>query len=309
MIRLEKLIIFFKKLRLGLMCMARINAPENRFSVKINKLYFLLPIFFTILISLIYSQFVLLAQPYSNSSRLTFEGYSEVFIALNIFAIAIVSAISLFIFFRILKTRREIALRILVATFIIGGMLSTLLFGKHIFILLNLESPLFLLVVAVVAYVGTYFAYLAFVEALSDRARNTLFVVCSGTLGSFLGVLVPMLPVIGVSLLLSVADLVLIHRNTVEKIVGEAEYEKLIMKVAFSNRDWGIGIGDLTCYSMVVSSSSVNYGVLVGGLSLLLIFIGSILSLVLAIRMVRIPGLPIAMVLGLLPSMALLFFF
>jgi hypothetical protein len=181
MITLEKLIIFFKKLRLGSNCMIKINASENRFSVKINKLYFLLPLFFTILISLIYAQFVLLAQTYSNSSALTLEGYSEVFIALNIFAIAIVSAISLFIFFHILKTRREVALRILVATFIIGGMLSTLLFGKHIFILLNLGSPLFLVVVALVAYVGTYFAYLAFVEALSDRARNTLFVVCSGT--------------------------------------------------------------------------------------------------------------------------------
>lgn len=171
----------------------------------------------------------MLAQPYSNSSTLTFEGCGEVFIALNIFAITITSAISLVIFFRILKTKREVALRILVATFIIGGMLSTLLFGKHIFILLNLESPLFLLVVAVVAYIGTYFAYLAFVEALSDRARNALFIVCSGTLGSFLGVLVPLLPVIGISLFLSVADIILISRNTVERIVGEAEYEKLIM--------------------------------------------------------------------------------
>jgi hypothetical protein len=238
-----------------------------------------------------------------------FEGYSEVFIALNILIIAIVSAISLLIFFRLLKTRKEVALRILVAAFIIGGMLSTLLFGKHIFILLNLESPLFLLVVAVVAYTGTYLAYLAFVETLSERARNMLFVVCSGTLGSFIGVLVPILLVIGISLLLSIADIILIHRDTVEKIVGETEYEKLIMRLAFSNRDWGIGIGDLTCYSMVVSSSSVNYGVLVGGLSLLLIFVGSILSLALAIKMVRIPGLPVAMVLGLLPSMALLFFF
>jgi hypothetical protein len=237
------------------------------------------------------------------------EGYGEVFIALNIFAIGLVSAISLFIFFRMLKTRKDIALRLLVATFIIGGMLSTLLFGKQVFILLNLESPLFLLVVAVIAYVGTYFAYLAFVEALSDRARNLLFVICSGTLGSFLGVLVPILPVIGISLFLSVADIVLIHRNTVEKIVGEVEYEKLIMKLAFSNREWGIGIGDLICYSMVVSSSLVSYGVLVGVLSLFLILVGSLLSLVLAIRMVRIPGLPIPIVLGLLPSMALLILF
>lgn len=288
--------------------MERSNAQEKGFSVRITRAFFLLPIFFTILISLIYAQFALLSQPYSDSSAFPPEEFGEVFSALNILAITIVSIVSLFGFFHMLKTRREFALRILVAVFITGGMLSTLLFGKQIFILLHLASPLFLLVVGVVAYVGTYLAYLSFVEALSERARNALFIVCSGTLGSFLGVLVPILPVIGISLLLSVVDIVLIHRSTVEKIVGEVEYEKLIMKIAFSNGKGGIGIGDLTCYSMVVSSSSVSYGILIGGLSLLFILAGSFLSLVLAARMVRIPGLPIAMVLGLLPSISLLVF-
>lgn len=289
--------------------MERIKDPENHFSVKINKLYFLLPIFFAILLSLIYSQFVLLAQPFNNSSTLTFASYNVIFIALNILAILIISATSLYIFFRILKKRREVALRVLVATFIIGGMLSTLLFAKHLFILLNLESPFFLLVVAFMAYIGTYFAYLSFVDALSDRARNTLFVLCSGTLGAFVGVLIPVLPVIGISVFLSVADFILISRGVVEEIVGEAEYGKLIMKLAFSNREFGIGIGDLTCYSMVVSSSTVSFGFLVGGLSLLLILLGSLLSLGLTLRFIRIPGLPISMGLGLLPSIVMLLFF
>jgi hypothetical protein len=186
-------------------------------------------------------------------------------------------------------------------------MLSTLLFAKQIFILLNLESPLFLLVVAVVAYIGTYFAYLAFVESLSDRARNMLFVLCSGTLGSLLGVLVPTLLVIGISLFLSVADIILVGRGTVEKIVGEAEYENLIMKVAFSNREWGIGIGDLTCYAMVVANSLLNFGIFAGSLSLLLILIGSFITLRLTIRMFRVSGLPIPVTLGLMPSIILLF--
>jgi len=101
----------------------------------------------------------------------------------------------------------------------------------------------------------------------------------------------------------------LIKRKTVEKIVGEATYEKLITGITFSNKEWGIGIGDLTCYSIVVSNTSLNFGILTGGLSLLMISIGSFLSLALTIKMVRIPGLPIAMVLGLLPSIILSFFF
>ena len=288
--------------------MERKKAPENHFSTRINKLYFLLPIFFTILIALIYSQFVLFSQAENNIATFLFEGYSEMFIALIISLITIISAISLFIFLRMLKTKKDLAIRVLVATFIMGGMLSTLLFGKHLFVLLELESPLFLLVVAFVAYIGTYFAYLAFVEALSNRLRNSLFLLCSGTLGSFLGVLVPTLPVIGISLLFSLADTILISRNTLERIVGEEEYEKMIMKVAFTNRKWGIGIGDLTCFSMIVANSSVSYGVLVGGLSLLLILVGSLLSMALTIRMIRIPGLPISTILGLMPSILLLLY-
>jgi hypothetical protein len=306
MIKLEKLIKIFWKLITGSKFMVEEQeSPENYSAARINKLYFLLPIFFTILIALIYSQLVLASQAGSNSATFLFEGYNEVFIAVNIAVITIISALSLLIFFHILKTKRNLAIRVLVSSFIMGGMLSTLLFGKHIFLLLNFESPLFLLIVAFVAYGGAYFAYLAFIEALSNKTRNILFLVCSGTLGSFLGVLVPMLPVIVISLFLSTVDIILIRRNTVEDIVGKAEYESLIMKLAFSNKDWGIGIGDLTCYSMIVANTSISYGAPAGGLSLLLILIGSFFSLLLTIKMIRIPALPISTVLGLIPSILL----
>jgi hypothetical protein len=285
--------------------MERNKVPGNQYSHNINKLFFLIPIFLAVLLSLIYSQFVALSQT-DSSSPFLFEGYSEIFILLNIFAIVLLSVISLFVFFRILKTKKRLALRVLSATFIIGGMLSILLFGKHLFIILKLESPFFLLVVAVVAYVGTYFSYLAFIEALSERARNILFLTCSGTLGSFIGVLIPSLPIIVISLFFAIADIILIRRSTVEKIVGKGEYEKLILKVSFSSRDWGIGIGDLTCFSMIVSNSAISYGVLIGGLSLVLILAGSLLSLGFTVRMIRIPGLPISTILGLLPSIVLL---
>jgi len=204
-----------------------------------------------------------------------------------------------------LRTKKDLAIRVLVSTFIMGGVLSTLLFGKHLFVLFKLNSPLFLLMVAFITYIGAYFAYLAFVGALSDRLRNSLFLLCSGALGSFLGVLVPTLPVIGISILFSLADIILITRNTLEEIVGTDEYEELITKVAFLNRDWGIGIGDLTCFSMIVANSSLSYGFFAGGVSLLLILIGSLLSIALTIRNVRIPGLPISTALGLLPSILL----
>jgi len=289
--------------------MTRINSLGFRFTAKINRLHFMLPIFFTIILSIILASFVLFVQLHDAHSTLIFDGIDEFFATVNIFVIALVSITGLLTFFRLLKKRRELALKILVSTFILSGILSTLLFTKLIFTSLGLEFPLLLIVTAFVTYIGAYFAYLVLVDALSDIKKNMLFVICSAALGSFIGVLVPTLPIIGISLFLSVADLILIKRKTVEKMVGEVTYEKLITGITFLNKEWGIGIGDLTCYSIVVSNTAVNFGVLTGGLSLLMISLGSFLSLALTIKMVRTPGLPIPMVLGLLPSIVLSFFF
>jgi hypothetical protein len=287
--------------------MIRLFSPTFANLAKIRKFNFILPVFFTILVSTICAQFVLLAEPFRGSNGLIGD-LGDFLIVLNLVVITLMSIMSLLIFFRIFKKRPELALKILVAVFIIGGVLSTLLFGKLVFNLLDLASPLFLVVVAVTAYAGAYFAYLVLVDALSDRMRNSLFVICSGLLGSFLGILLPVIPVLLISSFLSILDLFLIKRKTLEDMVGEEAYEKLMINVAFSNKGWGIGIGDLTCYAMIAANTLVNFGVLAGVISLFLILIGSFFSMALTVRMFRVPGLPLPAVLGLLPSIVLLSF-
>ena len=281
-------------------------SQSSLLSTKISRLHFVMPIFLAILISMICAQLVLLSEPSGNSTVL-FDGINEYFVVLNILIIALLTIASFFVFFHIFNKKPRFAVKIVVAAFILGGVISTLLFGKLVFNLLHLDSPFLLIVVAIVAYVGAYFAYLSIVDALSDRMRNLLFVVCSGSLGSFLGVLLPAVSVVGISLFLSVLDFFLIRRKTVETIVGEKTYEKLVFSVAISSEEWGIGIGDLTCYSMVVSNALVIFGFFAGVVSLLLILMGSLISLALTLRTVRLPGLPIPMTLGLIPSIILLF--
>jgi hypothetical protein len=103
-------------------------------------------------------------------------------------------------------------------------------------------------------------------------------------------------------LLLSVVDIVLIKRRTVEKIFSAMAYEKLLTAVTFSNKEGGIGIGDLTCYSIIVANTAANFGFLSSALSLLLILVGSLLSLRITLSRGRLPGLPASVVLGLLPA-------
>ena len=247
-------------------------------------------------------------QKYSNNLTPIFDSANDFFATFNIFIIVLVSITSLFIFFRYFKKRQEIVVKILVATFILSGILSTLVFTKLIFTYLSFESPLILIVVAIITYIGAYFAYLVIVDAISNRVKNILFVVCSGALGAFVGVVVPTLPIIVISLFFSMVDLFLINRRTFEKIVGEVAYEKLITEIAFSNREWGIGIGDLTSYSIVVANTLVNFGILIGFFSLLLFLSGSLLSYIMTLRYGRFPGLPISMVLGLIPLIFFSFF-
>ena len=288
--------------------MIEIDIFGSRFVAKRNRVYFFIPILLTILISLIFGSFTLSIQTYENSLKPIFDPVNDFFVTLNIFIIVLVSITSLFIFFLFFKKRQEIAMRILIAVFILSGILSTLLFTKLIFTYLGFESPLILIVVAIITYIGAYFAYLVIVDVLSNRVKNILFVVCSGALGAFVGVVLPSLPIMGISLFLSFADLFLINRKTVEKIVGEVAYERLITEITFSNREWGIGIGDLTSYSIVVANTSVNFGIIAGFFSLFMILIGSFLSYVITLKQGRFPGLPITMVLGLIPLIILSFF-
>ena len=210
--------------------------------------------------------------------------------------------------FRYKKIRTEITSKLLIAIFIEGGMLSTLLFGKLLFIYLRLESPIFLVFVAIVAYLGSYFAFLSFVDSLSRKNRNRLFVISSGSLGSFLGLLLPLPVTIIASTVLAIVDAFLIQKNLFRGFLGEAKYEKMIVEMAFSTSEWGLGIGDLIVYSIIVSSASANFGLVTGGFSLLLILVGTLVTMKLTTKQRQVPGLPIATALGLVPSIFLLVF-
>ncbi|MBT8172316.1 hypothetical protein KJN74_05550 [Candidatus Bathyarchaeota archaeon] len=185
-------------------------------------------------------------------------------------------------------------------------MLSILLFGKLLFTYLGFDNPIFIIFFAAIAYICTYFAFLTFFDSLSMNARNRLFIISSGSLGSFLGLLIPIIPIIIIIFSLSIIDLLLIKNNYFKKKIGSFEHETLIFEMAFFTEDWGIGIGDLICYSIIVSSTFANFGVIIGGLSLLLLLTGSLFTLKYTSKEKNMPGLPISSALGLLPSIIVL---
>ena len=280
--------------------MKRINAVTN-FFLKTEKIQFVLPILFSIIISIVLSYLVFFLE-FKDESSYLLHGIENFFGFVNVLIIILVSIITLFLFFRLFKKKKNLAIKILVATFIMSGILSTLLFVKFIFNSFFVGSPIILVIAGFVTYIGAYFAYLVLVEALSERKKNLLFIISSATLGSFVGILMPVIPIIGISLLFAVLDLFLIQRKSLEKIFGESNYEKMVIGIAVSNKKWGIGIGDLTCYSLVVSNCLVNFGILSGVFSLIMILIGSFLTFIMTLRKNRFPGLPLTLTFGLIPT-------
>lgn len=285
--------------------MSRNNSSGFHHLAQVNKLHFMLPIAFTIILAMFFAYFVLSIAFHGFPSSL-FDGGNK-FFELNIFLMAAVSLIGLLIFFHYFRKKPELTVKLFAAAFILSGILSTLLFVKLIFVTLQLELPVLLLVAALITYVGAYFAYLILVDSLSVTKKNVLFFFCSAALGSFVGVIMPSILVIAISLCFALVDLVLIKRNTVEQFLGKTGYETMLAQISFTSKQWGIGIGDLTCYSIVAANTLLNFGLIAGGISVLLILIGSLISLALTLRLIRVPGLPISITLGLMPSITLLF--
>jgi len=274
-------------------------------SLKTSRLNLVIPIFFTILIAIVFSQLVLLSQPYNEEALFLLFNY-EIFSPLNLFIMTISIVIILFLFLRAVKTGKEIAVRILVSFYILAGCYSMLLIGRLVFFMSGSDSQLLLLVPAAATFVGMFGAFLVFIDSISRKARNRLFVVSSGAFGALMGVVVPATYVLATLIALSIADMILVLKRSVQKTFGETKYEELLQQLTFSTREWGIGIGDLVCYSIIAANTSVYFGVYAGIISLALILFGSYITIKMAAKQTRFPGLPIPIGLGLLPSIILL---
>lgn len=285
--------------------MSKLDFSKLFSSLKTSRLNLVIPIFFTILIAIVFSQLVLLSQPYNEEALFLLFNY-EIFSPLNLFIMTISIVIILFLFLRAVKTGKEIAVRILVSFYILAGCYSMLLIGRLVFFMSGSDSQLLLLVPAAATFVGMFGAFLVFIDSISRKARNRLFVVSSGAFGALMGVVVPATYVLATLIALSIADMILVLKRSVQKTFGETKYEELLQQLTFSTREWGIGIGDLVCYSIIAANTSVYFGVYAGIISLALILFGSYITIKMAAKQTRFPGLPIPIGLGLLPSIILL---
>jgi presenilin-like A22 family membrane protease len=151
------------------------------------------------------------------------------------------------------------------------------------------------------------------VTALVDYAvfrahskTSSLAVLClGGALGAFLGISIPALSAILILVFLAVYDVFAVYHGPVGKI-AHGGLERL-RGLSFSFKDVQMGLGDLTFYSMLISSVLANTDPIYCLASVAGVLVGVFLAFKMLEKRGMFPGLPFPIVLGLSPLLVWFF--
>lgn len=123
-------------------------------------------------------------------------------------------------------------------------------------------------------------------------------VLIGGLTGTFLGVSIPTLTAVALLLALAGYDLFAVYKGPIGKIAQSTDLEEFTGAV-FTYGDLTVGMGDMVFYSMLASNSMMNFG----PLPFLAAAVGLLIGAYLGFKMLEgrdmFPGLPFAIILGL----------
>jgi len=226
------------------------------------------------------------------------EGFSSIIANVSLFvSIAIVAIVLVFLSRRL---KKEYASNLFVAVYLVVGTIFTLLFGKQFFNIPENSFPLIYLAFGAVAYLGFYSIYLIVAGIVGENLKNFIFLTYSSIIGMFLGLSLPVASVIAVILALSFVDIFWVYQELRGSETGD-EMEKFMIVLKNPDMRWGIGLGDLTCYAMLITCSLANFGALNCLFSTILILLGALSSMNRAEKHTYFPGLPMSAGLGVIP--------
>jgi presenilin-like A22 family membrane protease len=193
-------------------------------------------------------------------------------------------------------------------------------YGKKLFVKYLINAALFALLFFLFTWYGTLYAeflpdflsgwlwlLISLVAAIAlgwaiSKSKGALhlagIIIIGGMTGTFLGVSIPSLTAVVLLLALAAYDLFAVYKGPIGKMAQSTDLEEFTGAV-FTYGDLTVGMGDMVFYSMLASSSMINFG----PLPYVAAGIGVIAGAYLGFRMLEgrdmFPGLPFAIVLGL----------
>jgi presenilin-like A22 family membrane protease len=139
------------------------------------------------------------------------------------------------------------------------------------------------------------------------RARrqiaDAVILLLGGALGSFLGVTIPTLSAFSILICLAAYDIFAVYYGPVGKIANIGLDQ--IRGLSFSFRNFQMGLGDLTFYSMLSGHMLLNFGLISSLASIFGILVGCLLVFQMLEKKTIFPGLPFPIFLGLTTSFLL----
>jgi hypothetical protein len=124
-------------------------------------------------------------------------------------------------------------------------------------------------------------------------------IIIGGMTGTFLGVSIPTLTAVVLLLALAAYDLFAVYKGPIGKMAEATDLEEFTGAV-FTYGDLTVGMGDMVFYSMLASISMINFGFLPFIATAFGVVIGAYLGFKMLEGRDMFPGLPFAIVLGLI---------
>lgn len=141
------------------------------------------------------------------------------------------------------------------------------------------------------------FSSLYLIFKTSNRISGFVIIAIGGSLGAFLGATVQTLSALVILCFLALYDIFAVYRGPVGKIASQGL--ERVRGLILSFKDFHIGLGDLTFYSMLMGHMFLNFGIIACLMSMLGILIGCYLTLKMLEKREIFPGLPLPIFLGL----------
>ena len=217
----------------------------------------------------------------------------------TLFFVFLVSFGLVFVYMTLKKGR----VAILEKMFGIGGGFLTLAFGAIISLLVSQQHPSFTILLLLSLYiiiVSLSIIFLLF-GILSEETRNLIYMVYSAVVGSFLGMGIPTFSMTCILLSICIIDLISYRTGFLKRLVDLSEGKTIFFRVKYAKKELFIGWADLVYYSTFASYTFTNFGTLTAAFSVLLIAIGCVITFFFTSKREIFAGLPIPVVLGLMP--------
>lgn len=157
-----------------------------------------------------------------------------------------------------------------------------------------------------VNFLAAFLAYLIIFNDVNVVNKISLIIYC-GMTGAFLALMIPTWSIILVLIALSIYDIYSVRKGPIRKSLKNAENKIEKLNITYKGKTVEIGMGDLIFYSILPAHTLVFFSIPLSLIVTINIVIGAILSLKLLMKTEYIPGLPISILLSVIPVIICMF--